>query len=186
MARSYQSILETQGNIFSVLLESGINIKRFFLNRAVVVSDYKMIRTTFSKNECIGRTYLPPGSDNDKCEDTGETLDPLMPIHPWVSHNYSSWAFSGIIYSEGQTWKEQRGFLTRSLRHINFALQDIEKFAKVEMEDLYKKLSETDGKPIVPNGLFILGITNILWQLIARRRYEPGDKEMEQLLQDRI
>jgi len=62
----------------------------------------------------------------------------------------------------------------------------LEEYARIEIDEILHQLKEANGAPLVPNCLFISGITNIIWQLIAAKRYPRSDKKMKKLLERRI
>ena len=42
------------------------------------------------------------------------------------------------------------------------------------------------NEPVLANSLFMLGMINILWQMVAGKRFDEHDTDIVQILQERL
>ncbi|XP_038215552.1 cytochrome P450 18a1-like [Zerene cesonia] len=125
----------------------------------VVLSDYKLIREAFRREEFTGRPSTP----------LMHTLDGL-----------------GIINSEGRLWKNQRRFLHEKLREFGMTYMGngkkiMEGRIKTEVQELMVNLHCADGAPIDANPLFALGVSNVICGITMSVRFSNGDARFARL-----
>ncbi len=93
----------------------------------------------------------------------------------------------GIIFNEGLKWQEQRRFMLTTLRDFGFGKSSMEDVIAEEVEHFKSYLDEqraaaaSDGLISVQN-FFNIGILNVLWRLVAGRRFEYGDPKLQELM----
>lgn len=125
----------------------------------VVLSDYKLIREAFRREELTGRPSTP----------LMHTLDGL-----------------GIINSEGRLWKSQRRFLHDKLREFGMTYMGsgkkiMEGRIKCEVHELIANLNRTEGVPVDANPLLALGVSNVICGITMSVRFANGDARFERL-----
>ncbi|XP_026494957.1 cytochrome P450 18a1 [Vanessa tameamea] len=125
----------------------------------VVLSDYKLIREAFRREEFTGRPSTP-----------------LMHILDGL----------GIINSEGRLWKSQRRFLHEKLREFGMTYMGngkkiMEARIKNEVNELIANLQRADGEPLDANPLLALGISNVICGITMSVRFSNGDARFARL-----
>nr|XP_027206501.1 cytochrome P450 2L1-like [Penaeus vannamei] len=127
---------------------------RFGSLTLVVLSDYKLIKAAFTKQECSGR--------------------------PWIFtlQYFTYFTGKGLIFSEGRPWQESRRFALRHLRDFGFGRSSLEKVIHPEVASLLKDLEGRAGRPTEVNWNLNVAVLNVLWRLVADRRYDINDAEI--------
>ncbi|CAG9783638.1 unnamed protein product [Diatraea saccharalis] len=125
----------------------------------VVLSDYKLIREAFRREEFTGRPNTP----------LMHTLDGL-----------------GIINSDGRLWKNQRRFLHEKLRDFGMTYMGngkriMETRIKSEVYDLIQNIRYTNGLAIDPNPVLALSVSNVICGITMSLRFSHGDARFERL-----
>ncbi|KAJ8725545.1 hypothetical protein PYW08_003728 [Mythimna loreyi] len=125
----------------------------------IVISDYKLIREAFRREEFTGRPSTP----------LMHTLDGL-----------------GIVNSEGRLWKNQRRFLHDKLRdfgmtYLGNGKKIMEGRIKSEVFELIANLRRAEGSPIDANSLLALGVSNVICGITMSVRFSNGDPRFERL-----
>ena len=82
-----------------------------------------------------------------------------------------SWAVigerSGIMFSSGKEWQEQRRFTLKNLRDFGFGKNSMETLILEEIEKCLEILSLEVGKPTQLNLKLNIAILNALWKLLT-------------------
>jgi len=95
--------------------------------------------------------------------------------------------YAGIIFIDGDVWKEMRRFTIRTLRDFGFGKQKSMESTLVEevtelTERLDKKLEGRENEPVCMRQFFTISILNILWSMIAGFRFDHDDEKLKELL----
>jgi len=88
----------------------------------------------------------------------------------------------GIITSSGQLWADQRKFAIRHLKEFGFGKVSMQEAIQDEVEDLVIRLSKTVNKDFKMETLFGVPVLNILWTIVAGRRFQPEDPKVQRML----
>ncbi|CAB3386700.1 Hypothetical predicted protein [Cloeon dipterum] len=125
----------------------------------IVVSDFKMARELSSMGELCGR--------------------PRRRIHNKDVKKF------GLIFNDGDDWREQRRFTLRHMRELGFGKMSLEGVIHAEVEDLLRQVATKAGADF-SHGVElsdILGVAsvNVLWFVIARERYSHDDPRVNLL-----
>eukprot|EP00091_Calanus_sinicus_P017336 TRINITY_DN3743_c0_g1_i5.p1 TRINITY_DN3743_c0_g1~~TRINITY_DN3743_c0_g1_i5.p1 ORF type:complete len:349 (-),score=66.23 TRINITY_DN3743_c0_g1_i5:512-1558(-) len=85
----------------------------------------------------------------------------------------------GIFMNEGKQWLNQKRFGLKTLKDLGFEKQDLEQLMNIEVEEILNKFLSTKEDFLL--GIdFSVPIINILWQLLAGKRFDENDpKGME-------
>ncbi|PZC78548.1 cytochrome P450 18a1 [Helicoverpa armigera] len=148
--KTFLELARNYGALFSARLGNQLTI---------VLSDYKLIREAFRREEFTGRPSTP----------LMHTLDGL-----------------GIINSEGRLWKSQRRFLHDKLREFGMTYMGngkkiMEGRIKSEVYELIASLHRAEGAPIDANPLLALGVSNVICGITMSVRFSNGDARFERL-----
>ncbi|KAL7991053.1 hypothetical protein Chor_014483, partial [Crotalus horridus] len=90
---------------------------------------------------------------------------------------------SGIIFSNGHTWKQQRHIGITSLRKLGLGKKSIEH----QIEDVAQKLvdifRQTKGQPFDPSFSVLNAVSNVICALSFGHQFEPEDENFQKLVQ---
>ncbi len=90
----------------------------------------------------------------------------------------------GITYSTGKEWEEQRQFLHMRLSLKELVLGDtsLEQVIMNEAFELRSDLEKREGEDVEIGGEFTLTAVNVVWRLLAGKRFELDDKALNELV----
>ncbi|XP_037973711.2 cytochrome P450 18a1 [Plutella xylostella] len=150
--KTFLELARSYGTLFSARLGNQLT---------VVLSDYRLIREAFRREEFTGRPSTP----------LMHTLDGL-----------------GIINSEGRLWKSQRRFLHEKLREFGMTYMGngkkiMEGRIKSEVHELIANLHAAEGAAIDANPLLALGVSNVICGITMSVRFSQGDARFERMNQ---
>eukprot|EP00095_Tigriopus_kingsejongensis_P007363 maker-scaffold1571_size35388-snap-gene-0.6 protein:Tk07363 transcript:maker-scaffold1571_size35388-snap-gene-0.6-mRNA-1 annotation:"probable cytochrome p450 303a1" len=118
---------------------------------SVTVYDYNLIKEIFNKDEFCGR----PGT---------------------FAHMYRMLGKrQGLLFNEGHSWKSHRRFSLKNLRDLGFGKKSMEDNLSFEANQICDKMEASQGKPLEVRHVFNVAVLNILWKLVANRRYDLDD-----------
>ena len=125
----------------------------------IIIQDYALARELFSRDDFCGRS----NNYHDQYV-RGKCGDKL-----------------GIITTEGHFWQEQRQSTLRHLRHVGFGHNRLD---LIIQDEVIKALAVhgTTGKDVRIDSLFNFPVINILWQVIASRKYYPDEPETKEMM----
>ncbi|KAB7505059.1 Cytochrome P450 [Armadillidium nasatum] len=122
----------------------------------IVLSDYNLIKQTFQKPEFSGR----PSFYNLNVVRTNNHL--------------------GIILSNGIQWSTNRKFALRTLRDFGFGKTPIlDEIILTEARLLIQDLRQNVDKPIEIEWNINVAVLNVIFSLLASRRFDVSDKEIK-------
>ncbi|KAM3966329.1 cytochrome P450 [Aphomia sociella] len=130
---------------------------RLGLINIVVVSGNEMIKEVSTRKELSGR----PDGFLYKMRSFGKKL--------------------GIVFNDGPAWNTKRRILLKYLKQFGYGTRSMESFIAEECKDLIKMRMLEAGKPVIVNDIFHISIINILWRIVAGKRYNLNDKRLIKL-----
>ncbi|XP_077271483.1 cytochrome P450 18a1 [Temnothorax americanus] len=147
----FHELAKKYGKIFSVTIGSGLT---------VVISDYRIIRDAFKREEFSGR----PRTD-------------FMSILDGY----------GIINTEGALWEDQRRFLHKNLRSFGMSNMSREKTKmneKImhEVEIFLNRVESKRGAPTDISSYLALSISNVICKLTMSVRFHLNDPRFERFM----
>nr|XP_034352118.1 cytochrome P450 2C37-like [Arvicanthis niloticus] len=89
----------------------------------------------------------------------------------------------GIVFSNGNRWKDTRRFSLMTLRNLGMGKRSIEDRVKEEAQCLVEELRKTNGSPCDPT--FILGCApcNVICSIIFQDRFDYKDQNFLNLME---
>ncbi|XP_018012683.1 cytochrome P450 2L1 [Hyalella azteca] len=87
----------------------------------------------------------------------------------------------GIIVSQGTQWTHERRFVLRSLRNLGMGKSRLEEAIMLEAKELVDDIRKYEGRPTTFPNSFITCSLNIVWQMVAGRRYDINSLEVDKL-----
>ena len=79
--------------------------------------------------------------------------------------------FLGLLFNDGSSWKSHRRFSLKSLRDLGFGKSSLEHVLVEEADRMGEYFIEQKGQPFLVQSLFNLVILNVLWTIVANKRY---------------
>ncbi|XP_017775403.1 PREDICTED: cytochrome P450 18a1 [Nicrophorus vespilloides] len=148
----YRDLAHKYGTLFSMRIGSQL---------MVVLSDYKMIRDTFRKEEFTGR----PVTEFTK-----------------ILGGY------GVINTEGKLWKDQRRFLHDRLRNLGMTYigskkAQMESRITREVEELIIVMRAQNGASTDINSFFAISISNVICDILMSVRFSHNDTRFQRYME---
>nr|UUB32678.1 cytochrome P450 CYP18A1 [Dendroctonus valens] len=140
----YRDLTHKYGSLISARLGSQL---------IIVLSDYKMIRDAFRKEEFTGR----PSTELNN-----------------ILEGY------GVINTSGKLWKEQRKFVHDGLRHFGMSYlssrkERMEKRIVSEVDDFLQFLQAANGQPLDLNPVLAVSISNVICDVLMSVKFSHND-----------
>ncbi|CAF4908442.1 unnamed protein product [Pieris macdunnoughi] len=81
----------------------------------------------------------------------------------------------GIVFSDGATWAKTRRAVLKHLKNFGYSSRAMEANISEEAKAIVELRKIDAGIPIVVNHILDVAIVNILWKLVAGKRYDLND-----------
>ncbi|KAM9358055.1 uncharacterized protein ABDE67_003558 [Symphorus nematophorus] len=88
----------------------------------------------------------------------------------------------GVIFSNGNTWKQQRRFALSTLRYFGFGKKSLEPVILGEFAHCAKEFNSFKGKPLAPHLILNNTVSNIICSLVFGHRFEYNDERFRKLM----
>lgn len=90
----------------------------------------------------------------------------------------------GIIFSNGETWKQTRRFSLMALRSMGMGKKTIEDRIQEEVLHLLEALRKTNGAPCDPSFLLACVPCNVISAVIFQHRFDYNDEILQKITED--
>ncbi|KPJ07145.1 putative cytochrome P450 305a1 [Papilio machaon] len=87
----------------------------------------------------------------------------------------------GIVFADGPYWNKRRRTVLKYLKHYGYGSKAMEAQISEECQALTKLIENSAGRAICVNKLFNVCIVNVVWRLVAGKRYELTDERLKSL-----
>ncbi|XP_065696978.1 cytochrome P450 2G1-like [Patagioenas fasciata] len=88
----------------------------------------------------------------------------------------------GVIFANGERWRQLRRFSLSVLRDFGMGRKSIESRIQEEAQALLKELQDTQEKPFDPTYLLSCAVSNIICSIVFGNRFDYRDSEFLELL----
>nr|XP_020043495.1 cytochrome P450 2C55-like isoform X2 [Castor canadensis] len=89
----------------------------------------------------------------------------------------------GIVFSNGNKWKEMRRFSLMTLRNFGMGKRSIEDRVQEEARCLVEELKKTNGSPCDPTPVLGCAPCNVICSIIFKNRFDYKDKDFLNLME---
>jgi len=89
---------------------------------------------------------------------------------------------TGVIFSDGTEWIEQRRFTFTHLKNFGFGKNSAESVINDEYADVISYLKETNGNPVSIQDILHVANVNSIWTLTTSQRFAKDDANLKLLL----
>ena len=138
--KTLTQLSEKYGSVFSVMMGSV---------ECVVVSDNKIIRELFSRDELTGRP----------------------PLYMFARIMEAR----GIIFSEAETWREQRKFAGLAMKKVGLIGSGLNNWLSKTIKEMVDLFGEVKDRFIDPHEVINHVVGNMMNEAIFSKRYSPND-----------
>nr|XP_034362190.1 cytochrome P450 2C29 isoform X3 [Arvicanthis niloticus] len=83
----------------------------------------------------------------------------------------------GVVFSNGNGWKETRRFTLMTLRNLGMGKRNIEDRVQEEAQCLVEELRKTKGSPCDPTFILSCAPSNVICSIIFQNRFDSNDKD---------
>ena len=98
-----------------------------------------------------------------------------------IIFNNSNIIFIGIIASNGLPWLHDRRFVLRNLRDLGMGKSYLEEAIQFEAQEIVKEIKSLGEKPMIPPKGLQTAVFNIIWQMVASKRYDLQSTEVDDI-----
>ncbi|XP_062996478.1 cytochrome P450 2G1-like isoform X3 [Elgaria multicarinata webbii] len=89
----------------------------------------------------------------------------------------------GVVFSEGERWKQLRQFSVAILRNFGMGKKTIEERIKEEAQFLLEEFQKTSQKPFDPTLYLSHAVSNVICSIIFGDRFDYRDQEFQSLME---
>ncbi|XP_048487627.1 farnesoate epoxidase [Plutella xylostella] len=87
----------------------------------------------------------------------------------------------GIVFADGPSWNSTRRVALKYLKTFGYGTASMEALITEECNELIKLRMEDAGEPIEMDHMFDIPVVNILWRIVAGKRYDLKDDRLRKI-----
>ncbi|XP_061453210.1 cytochrome P450 2G1-like [Rhineura floridana] len=88
----------------------------------------------------------------------------------------------GVVFAEGERWKQLRRFSLTILRNFGMGKKSIEQRIQEEAQFLLEEFRKTNEKPFEPTFFLSRAVSNVICSIVFGNRFDYEDKEFQDLM----
>uniref|UniRef100_A0A8C0Z8R5 Cytochrome P450 2G1-like n=1 Tax=Cyanistes caeruleus TaxID=156563 RepID=A0A8C0Z8R5_CYACU len=104
------------------------------------------------------------------------------PKHPKITPEFIFFLIPGVVFADGERWRQLRRFSLMVLRDFGMGRQSIESRIQEEAQELLHEFQKTQRKPFDPTFLLSCAVSNIICSIVFGNRFQYQDPEFLELL----
>uniref|UniRef100_A0A803V6N9 CP2G1 protein n=1 Tax=Ficedula albicollis TaxID=59894 RepID=A0A803V6N9_FICAL len=89
----------------------------------------------------------------------------------------------GVVFSDGERWRQLRRFSLTVLRDFGMGRRSIESRIQEEAQELLREFQKTQGRPFDPTFLLSCAVSNVICSIVFGQRFPYQEPEFLRLLQ---
>ncbi|KAK7086808.1 hypothetical protein SK128_000309 [Halocaridina rubra] len=120
----------------------------------IFLCNYQLIKTALNKPELANRPHL------------------------YSMDVFTNYVESGIVNVSGKLWQNSRRFALRHLKSLGMGKSTYESVIQQEVVSLIKNFQNLIGEPTLLPWSINVAVLNVIWRIVADRRYEIDDEEI--------
>ncbi|KAL4707737.1 hypothetical protein ACJJTC_014918 [Scirpophaga incertulas] len=159
------------GNIIAVLLE----LRRVKYHHRVWESWSKQYGPILGLRLCSINAVVVFGKDLIKAISSSDVFDGRPDGFVYTLRSFGKKL--GIVFNDGRSWVKTRKVVLKFLKSFGYGTRVMEQQIAEECIDLVKMISRAN-EPILANNIFDVSVINIVWRLVAGKRYELNDERL--------
>ncbi|CAG9088077.1 unnamed protein product [Plutella xylostella] len=87
----------------------------------------------------------------------------------------------GIVFADGPSWNSTRRVALKYLKTFGYGTASMEALITEECSELIKLRMQDAGEPIEMDHMFDIPVVNILWRIVAGKRYDLKDDRLRKI-----
>ena len=157
--------ISTKRGLFDWALDTAVtNHKlatvRFGPKTFFIINDFQLAKELFSREEFSGRSSQPFS----------------------LQHKCFNGQPQGIVSNDGRLWDAQRRFGLKTLKTFGYGKKSLEETINMEANEVIEKFLSACNKDFLISNDFEIPVINILWQLVAGKRFVEDDPEGKEVV----
>ncbi|XP_064262544.1 LOW QUALITY PROTEIN: cytochrome P450 2G1-like [Passer domesticus] len=88
----------------------------------------------------------------------------------------------GVVFSDGERWRQLRRFSLTVLRDFGMGRRSVESRIQEEAQELLRALLHAKGEPLDPTFLLSSAVSNVICSIVFGKRFAYDDAEFRELL----
>lgn len=130
----------------------------------IVINNFEMLNEAFKDDRFTGRP--------DSLKET---------FHALFQRDAQEASTGGIVFAEGESWKEQRRFAMRTLKEFGAGKSTLQHLMTEEVAKLVEEFSKMTDRPVSLKNETNMAVVNTLWQILNGKKSDLSDPQMKKV-----